>query len=258
MIAWFEGSDLMTITDPVELETLKAIGRIVAQTLESMKAAVRPGMTTLELDELGLRLLREAGAVAAPPSVYGFPGATCISISPVAAHGIPNGRVIQPGDIVNIDVSASLDGIFADNGGSVAIPPVSPGTERLLSTAREALDAAVAAARAGRPVNNIGRAAEKVAHRAGYRIVKALTSHGVGHTLHDDPGSVFNFYRPSERRLLQAGWVLAIEPFLTSGSGDIFEEEDRWTLRTSDHKPVAQFEHTVVVTEGEPLIVTKI
>jgi len=107
----------MTLTDPADLEKLKTIGRIVAEVLQTMKDAVQPGMTTLELDELGLRLLREAGALPAPPSVYGFPGATCISISPVAAHGIPGDRVIQPGDIVNIDVSASLDGIFADNGG---------------------------------------------------------------------------------------------------------------------------------------------
>lgn len=248
----------MTITDLAELEKLKIIGRIVAQTLQTMQAAVAPGVTTLELDELGMRLLREAGAVPAPPSVYGFPGATCISISPAAAHGIPGKREIQPGDIVNIDVSASLDGIFADNGGSVAVPPVSPQTERLLSTTRAALDAAVAAVQAGRPVNNIGRAAEKVARQAGYRIVRTLTSHGVGHTLHDDPGNVFNFYHSSDRRIQQAGWVLAIEPFLTSGSGDIYEEEDRWTLRTTDRKPVAQFEHTVVVTEDGPLIVTKI
>ncbi len=151
----------MTLT-PDEFEKLKIIGRIVAQTLQTMTAAVQPGMTTLELDELGLRLLREAGATPAPPTVYGFPGATCISISPVAAHGIPDaGKVIQPGDIVNIDVSASLDGIFADNGGSVAVPPVSAETEKLLATARLARDLAIAEARAGRPVNNIGRAAER-------------------------------------------------------------------------------------------------
>ena len=249
----------MTFTDPAELEILIKIGRIVAQTLRTMSEAVRPGMTTLELDELGLRLLREAGAVAAPPTVYGFPGATCISISPVAAHGIPDkNKVIQPGDIVNIDVSASLDSIFADNGGSVAIPPVSPQTEKLLAAARAALEHAVAEARAGRPINNIGRAAEKQAHHAGFRIVKALASHGVGHTLHDDPGTIFNFYRPADRRLLQVGWVLAIEPFLTMGSGDIYEEDDRWGLTTADKKPVAQFEHTVVVTAGEPLVVTRL
>lgn len=248
----------MTFTDPADLEKLKTIGRIVAEVLQTMKDAVEPGMTTLELDELGLRLLREAGAVPAPPSVYGFPGATCISISPVAAHGIPGERVIQPGDIVNIDVSASLDGIFADNGGSLAVPPVSRETERLLASARAALDAAVSEARAGRPVNNIGRAAEREARKGGYHIVKALTSHGVGRALHDDPGSVFNFYHSSDRRILQAGWVLAIEPFLTNGSGDIYEEEDRWTLRTTDRKPVAQFEHTIVITDGDPLIVTKL
>jgi len=248
----------MTITDLQELEKLKTIGRIVAEVLQSMKDAVQPGMTTLELDELGLRLLREAGAVPAPPAVYGFPGATCISISPVAAHGIPDGRVIQPGDIVNIDVSASLDGIFADNGGSLAVPPVAPATEQLLTAARGALDAAIAAVQVGRPVNNIGRAAEMTARKAGYRIVKPLTSHGVGHTLHDDPGTIFNFYRANDRRLIQPGWVLAIEPFLTTGSGDIYEEDDQWTLRTTDRKPVAQFEHTLVVMEDGPLVVTRL
>ena len=249
----------MTFTDSAELETLMKIGRIVAQTLQTMSEAVRPGMTTLELDELGLRLLRESGAIAAPPTVYGFPGATCISISPVAAHGIPyKGSVIQPGDIVNIDVSASLDGIFADTGGSFAVPPVSPQTQKLLTTARAALDQAVAEVRAGRPINNIGRAAEKQARRGGFRIVKALASHGVGHTLHDDPGTIFNFYRSSDRRIMQAGWVLAIEPFLTSGSGTIYEEDDQWGLTTADHQPVAQFEHTVVVTDGEPLVVTRL
>ena len=248
----------MTITDPLELEALKKIGRIVAQVLQTMQAAVRPGMTTLELDELGLRLLREAGATPAPPSVYGFPGATCISISPVAAHGIPDGRVIQPGEIVNIDVSASLDGVFADNGGSVAVPPVGQQTEQLLSAGRAALAAAIEAARAGQPVNTIGRAAEKVARDSGYHIVRALSSHGVGRTLHDDPGSILNFYHPSDRRILQAGWVLALEPFLTTGSGEIVEENDHWALRTTDRKPVVQFEHTIVVTEGEPLIITQV
>jgi len=248
----------MTLT-PDEFEKLKIIGRIVAQTLQTMTAAVQSGMTTLELDDLGLRLLREAGATPAPPTVYGFPGATCISISPVAAHGIPDAaRVIQAGDIVNIDVSASLDGIFADNGGSVAVSPVSAATEKLLAAALAARDMAIAEARAGRPVNNIGRAAERQARKAGFKIVRALASHGVGHTLHDDPGSLFNFYQPSDRRILQAGWVLAIEPFVTAGSGDIYEEEDRWTLRTTDRKPVAQFEHTIVVTDGEPIIVTKL
>jgi len=249
----------MTITSPDELEKLKIIGRIVAQTLKTMSEAVQPGMTTLELDELGLHLLREAGAIPAPPSVYGFPGATCISISPMAAHGIPAAeKVIQPGDIVNIDVSASLDGIFADNGGSVGIPPISAEADKLLITAREARDLAIAEVRAGRPINNIGRAAEKHARRNGYRIVKALASHGVGHTLHDDPGTLFNFYRSADRRIQQAGWVLAIEPFLTTGAGDIFEEDDHWGLTTIDRKPVAQFEHTVVITDGEPIIVTQI
>ncbi len=248
----------MSIENEQDLIALMHVGRIVGLTLQHMGAAIRPGMTTAELDDIGARFMAQHGARSAPILAYKFPGHTCISINDEAAHGIPGARVIQPGDLVNIDVSAEMDGYFADTGGSFAVEPVSAEKRRLLTTARKALDAALSVVRAGQPLNVIGKAVEKVARPAGYSILRELGGHGVGRSLHEPPHAVPHFFNPRARQVLKEGMVLTIEPFLTTGTTQIRTDPDGWTLRTVDGSLAAQYEHTIVITPDKPILVTAV
>ena len=248
----------MSIDNEGDLLALLRIGRIVGLTLQHMGEALQPGMTTAELDHLGALFLAQHGARSAPILTYKFPGHTCISINDEAAHGIPGDRVIQPGDLVNIDVSAELDGYFADTGGSFAVSPVTRENQRLLDTARRALNAALEVVRAGQPLNVIGKAVEKVARPAGYSILRELGGHGVGRKLHEPPHAVPHYYHPRARQRLTEGMVLTIEPFLTTGASHVKTDPDGWTLRTVDGSLSAQFEHTIVITKDKPILVTAV
>ncbi len=247
----------MTVDSEEQLEALKRIGRIVALTLKEMSENLRPGISTQELDDIGLRTLEKHGARSAPRLAYNFPGATCISVNEEAAHGIPGKRIILAGDLVNLDVSAELDGYYADTGASYPVPPVTEATQRLCDCTRAALNSAVRAAKAGRKVSAIGKAVEDQAGKCGYNIIASLSGHGVGHSLHDEPRAVANYFNPYDKRLLKEGQVIAIEPFLTTGNGSIVELPDGWTLCTEDKSPLAQYEHTIVVTKGAPIILTQ-
>ena len=246
----------MIVDSEQDIKALKTIGRIVAQTLKTMMEHAKPGMTTAELDDIGLAFLAKEGAQSAPQVMYSFPGATCISISPVIAHGIPGDQVLQAGQLINIDVSAELDGYFADTGGSMVIASHVPEYEKMIAATQAALVKALQAARAGEPLNGIGKAIQEEARQNGYGVIFDLTGHGIGHKLHEEPSEVFNYYKPNDRRMLDEGMVLAIEPFLTTGKGHVFEEQDGWSLRTIDRTIAAQFEHTVIVTKDEPIILT--
>jgi methionyl aminopeptidase len=246
----------MTADSDKDILALKAIGRICAETLRKMMAAARAGMTTLELDRVGRELLEREGAHSAPELAYNYPGATCISVSPVIAHGIPGSHVLAEGELIHIDVSAELDGYFADTGASLWISRRSPEIRKLLDATRVALNKAVAAARAGRQINEIGRTVQQEAAKRGYNVIYELTGHGIGRGLHEEPGEVWNFYNPRDHRVLKDRLVLAIEPFLTAGQGRIREERDGWSLRTADNAIAAQFEHTIIVTKGDPIILT--
>ncbi len=246
----------MTIETDEDLRALKEIGWIVAATLKAMIARVEPGMTTGELDQIGKELLESHGARSAPRLSYGFPGYTCISINEEAAHGIPGERVIRPGDMVNIDVSAEKDGYFADTGGSFVVPPGSYQQEKLLDATRLALREACRSARAGRPLSDIGRAIQKVARQKGFRIIKNLCSHGVGRSLHEEPTEIPGYYEPRDRRRLHEGLVITIEPFLSTKSTQVTETGDGWTLAGHHGNLSAQFEHTMVITRGEPILLT--
>lgn len=233
------------------------IGKIVGLTLQHMLQAIQPGMTTAELDAIGADFLRKHGARSAPILAYKFPGYTCISINDEAAHGVPSQRVIQPGDLVNIDVSAELDGFWADTGASIPIPPVRAEVQRLCDFTKAALEAAISAARAGQPVNAIGRAVEPIAKRGGYKILEQLGGHGVGRSIHEMP-QILNYYEKRLKDRFQKGMVVTLEPFLTTGTRHVNTDPDGWTLRTVDGSLVAQYEHTVVITEGRPLLVTAV
>ena len=215
----------MTLTSEQDLIALKKIGRIVALTLQAMKEQLQSGMTTAELDEIGAKFLKQHGARSAPILAYSFPGATCISLNDEAAHGIPGDRVIQPGDLVNIDVSAELDGYWADTAATIPVPPTSALQRRLCDSARRAQQRAMSAARGGRRINVIGQAAETEARRGGFTIIRNLTSHGVGRHIHEEP-TVPNFAFNQAGLRLAKGLVVTIEPFLTNGNGQIVQGQD--------------------------------
>ncbi|HEY0648532.1 type I methionyl aminopeptidase [Phenylobacterium sp.] len=246
----------MTIGNEGDLEKLKAAGRLVARTLKAMGEALEPGMTTRELDALGRALLEAEGARSAPELTYDFPGATCISVGPDVAHGIPGERVVQAGDLINIDVSAELDGFFADTGASFAVPPVSNRVERLCRDGRRALWTGIRAVRPGADLNAPGREIEAFARKNGYSLVKNLASHGVGASLHEEPTEIATWVDRSERRKITEGLVFTLEPFLSLGANWVEERDDGWTLRPRGGEPTVQYEHTLVATRRGPVVVT--
>lgn len=247
----------MTIQNQTDLDGILRTGRIVSSVLKRMLEHIEPGMTTAELDDFGRELLEQQGAQSAPQAMYDFPGATCISINEQAAHGIPGERVIQPNDVVNVDVSAVFDGYYADTGGTTVVPPGSALKRRLCHATQSALAAALNEVRDGVPINRIGRAVQKVARQHNFRIIRNLAGHGVGRSLHEEPESIAGFYDPRDLRVLREGQVLAIEPFLSTRSTWVEESEDGWTLVGEPGNLSAQFEHTVIVTRGKPIIATR-
>ncbi len=246
----------MTADSEEDIRSLKAIGRICAQALRKMIEAVHAGMTSAELDEIGRDFLKSNGARSAPELAYRFPGATCISISPVIAHGIPAKVILQPQDLIHIDVSAELNGYYADTGASLVVSRRTPETARLIDATRATLNKAVKSARAGQPLNGIGKTVQQEARRRGYNVIYELTGHGIGRHLHEEPGEILNFYNPRDHRVLREGQVLAIEPFLTTGTGRIEQKRDGWSLSTQDRAMAAQFEHTIIVTRTAPIVLT--
>ena len=246
----------MTADSQKDIESLKSIGRICAETLRKMITATRAGMTTRELDEIGRAFLEAQGARSAPQVMYRFPGATCISVSPVIAHGIPDNHELREGELIHIDVSAELDGYYADTGASMVVSKHERNLEKLLDATKATLTKALHAAKAGNPLNGIGRTVQNEARRRGFNVIYYLTGHGIGRKLHESPKEILNFYNPADRRILNEGLFLAIEPFLTTGIGRVVEERGGWALRTMDRTIAAQFEHTIIVTKNEPIILT--
>jgi len=245
----------MSIKTTEELENLKAIGRIVRESLDAMAAAVRAGISTQELDEIGLRVLRARGAEPAPAKVYGFPGSACISVNDEAVHGIPGARVLQDGDIVKLDLVACNDGFFADAAVTVPVGKVSATADALIRCAESAFRKAVKVARIGFRANDIGRAVERETRRLGFNVMPDLGGHGVGRTIHEAP-DVPNYFEPKSRARLTEGLVLAVEPIVTNGSGRAVAMRDGWTIRTADRTLAAHYEHTIVITRGEPILLT--
>ncbi len=247
----------MTIETEDDVAGLKRVGGIVSRVLQQMLDAAEPGMTTRELDLLGAKLLEQHGARSAPQLVYNFPGATCISINEEAAHGIPGDRVIQAGDLLNVDVSAELDGYFADTGGTRIVPPTTAQKTRLCHATRMALEQAMKQARAGQPINAIGAAIQRTAKSHGFRVIENLASHGVGRALHEEPAHILGYFDPKDRRVLHEGMVITIEPFLSTKSRVVTESTDGWTLVGTPGNLSAQYEHTMIITKGAPIVVTQ-
>ena len=247
----------MTITQQDDLDGLKHIGRIVANTLQAMARSMEPGMTTRELDDIGRALLDRDGATSAPETTYDFPGATCISVNEEIAHGVPGNRVLRAGDLVNIDVSAAKDGYFADTGASFGLGSVPPALDRLCRDGRQAMQIGIAQVGHDKPIAGIGAAIGRFASARGYTLIRNLASHGTGRALHEAPAEVPTWPTRGDRRRMHKGLVLTVEPFVSNG-GHWAETDgdDEWTLYSQPPAWVVQYEHTVVTTDRGALIVT--
>jgi methionyl aminopeptidase len=245
----------MSITTQEELEKLQAVGRIVAGALDAMARDVRPGVTTAELDSIGGRYFEKHGARSSPQMVYGFPGVNCISVNDEVVHGIPRERALQPGDLVKLDVTACKEGFHADAAISVTVPPAPELSSRLVKCAEQAFRAGLSAAREGNRTRDIGSLVEKEVHRHGFQVIRELGGHGIGRTIHESP-SVPNYAAREARALLTDGLVVTIEPIIAAGTGNVRMDSDGWTIRTADGSRAAHYEHTIVITRGEPLLLT--
>lgn len=246
----------MVISNDTEFGKLKDIGRICALTLQKMAASMEAGMTTAELDQIGRKLLENAGAQSAPESCYGFPGATCISVNEEVAHGIPGARVLKPGDLVNIDVSAVKDGYFGDTGASFVLPPAPSKAEKLCRDGKRALWTGLNHARTGQPYARIGEAIGAFAARNRYTLIQNLASHGIGRSLHEEPSELATWPDAGERRIIEDGQVFTIEPFLSLGANWAENGDDDWTLIADPRALTVQYEHTVVASRNGPIILT--
>jgi methionyl aminopeptidase len=248
----------LTIESEQDLIALKKIGRIVAMAREEMLSSVRSGITTAELDHIGKRVLDEHGANSAPVITYGFPGTTCISVNEVAAHGIPGSQELREGDIVNIDVSAELDGYYADTGATTVVGTGTPDKAKLCQSSLRALNQGIQKAKAGTKISSIGRAIHNTARKDGFTVIRNLSGHGIGRKLHEMPDNILNYYDSQDNRLLKNGQVIAVETFVSDGAEFVDESADGWELLLPQHHYSAQFEHTIVITNDKPLILTAV
>lgn len=246
----------MSIETRQDLEGLREAGRIVRDALELMERHIRPGISTLDLNEIGARVLQKNGARSAPMLVYGFPAEICISVNDEIVHGIPSQRIIEAGDVVKLDVTVEKDGYFADAARTVVVGPATDEKRDLIACARRAFYKGLQVARAGNRVNAIGRAIAREVHQSGYAVVQGLAGHGVGRAIHEEP-SVPNEYDARAYQRMEKGLVLAVEPMITMGSGVAYEADDGWTIKTLDRTLAAHFENTIVITRGQPLILTQ-
>lgn len=245
----------MSINTPEELEGMRSAGLIVRKMLEAMKKAARSGVTTAELDDVGADVMREHGARSAPAMVYGFPGVSCISVNDEIVHGIPGKRKLRGGDLLKLDVTIEKNGFMADAAETVVIGNGSLIGERLVACAQLAFERAVSVARVGNRVYQIGSAVEAEVRKSGFFVVRQLCGHGIGRTIHEEP-SVPNFADPRASQMLTEGLVITIEPIIASQSSRAILARDGWTMRTADRGLAAHHEHTLMITAGEPLLLT--
>lgn len=245
----------MSIQSYEQLLALKEIGHVCHLALRAMANFVRPGATTGDIADVGAKVMRKNGARSAPAMVYGFPGDICISVNDEAVHGIPGDREIRPGDLVKLDVTFEKNGYMADAAITVPVEPATGEARRLALCAERAFHQALRVAKAEHRVNEIGRAVEREVRRSGFSVIRALGGHGIGRTIHEPP-SVPNYDDFTARERLKAGTVITVEPIIAMGEGRSFTAADGWTERTVDGSLAAHFEHTLVVTEKAPILLT--
>jgi methionyl aminopeptidase len=237
---------MITLRGPEELSRLESASRVVLETLEAVERALRPGMTTGDLDAIAEKEIRSRGARPAFVGYRGYPKTLCTSVNDEVVHGIPGGRVLREGDIVGIDCGAVVDGYYGDAARTLPVGRIDADRTALLAATRDALAAGIAAARPGGRVGDIGAAVELVAIRHGYGVVRDFVGHGVGTALHEEP-QVPNYGPAGRGPLLKAGMVLAIEPMFNLGRHEVAIDGDGWTVRTKDGSASAHFEHTIAI-----------
>jgi methionyl aminopeptidase len=241
-----------------EIDLMAQGGKILAATHQHLRAAVKPGLTTADLDELAETFIRSHdGAVPAFKGLYGFPGSICASVNQEIVHGIPSKkRVLREGDIISIDIGVGYKGYFTDAATTVPVGAISMEAQRLLDVTQESLEAGIAAAVAGNHVGDIGAAVQGVVEAAGFSVVRDLVGHGIGVEFHEEP-QVPNYGKPKRREKLVPGLTLAIEPMVNIGGPATKTLADRWTIVTLDGSLSAHFEHTVAITESGNLVLTR-
>ena len=238
-----------------EIKKMRHAGHIVALVHKKMKEVIEPGISTKELDSIAMQIIKENKAIPTFLGYHGFPGCICASVNDEVVHGIPSENVIlKKGDIIAVDVGATYGGMVGDSAWSYAVGKISPENERLLKVTEESLMAGIAQMCAGNVLDDISGAIEDVANREKMGIVRQYGGHGVGRAMHEDP-FLFN-YRVGDKTLIKSGYVIAIEPMLNLGCDDVKVLDDEWTVVTKDGKPSAHFEHTVLATDGEPILLT--
>jgi methionyl aminopeptidase len=245
----------MSVDTPEELEGLRAAGQVVAATLRALRAVVRPGVSTAELDELAAEVFAAHGARSGPIITYGYPGAVCLSVDDEIVHGVPNRRPLRAGQLLTLDVAAELDGYNADAAVTVPVGDVDEPKRRLMAAARAALGAGIAAARPGATLRDVGGAIEHEAQAHGFSVVPSLTGHGIGRRMHEAP-VVPNWPAPDATLRLTRGLVFTVEPMIVAGSPRITVDDDGWTVRTVDGSLSAHEEHTIMVADHRPVILT--
>lgn len=247
----------MSITNQAELTGMQKASEAVAHTLKAMINYAQPGMSTKELDNYGAEILSGFGARSAPLLTYQFPGCTCISVDKEFCHGIPSDkRILQEGDLINIDVSAELNGFWADNGGSFVLGKDIHQHQKLVEASKAILRKAIDNIKGGVKIADIGHLMETEAKKRGFMVIKSLGGHGIGRGLHEEPGDLLNYKNRFDNRRFRKNSVVAIETFISTASTYTSELSDGWTLVGNKGGYMAQHEHTIVVTDGKPLILT--
>lgn len=248
----------MSITNEYELTGMQKVSEAVAYTLKEMIHYAQPGMTTKDLDEYGAKILAGFGANSAPYLTYGFPGWTCISVNNEFCHGIPTEqRILQEGDLINIDVSAELNGFWADNGGSFIVGKDINQHQKLVDASKYILEKAISNIKGGVKIADIGQLMETEAKKRGFKVIKNLGGHGVGRSLHEEPDELLNYRNRFDSRRFKKNSVVAIETFISTSSTIAVELQDGWTMVGNKGGHMAQHEHTILITDGEPVILTE-
>ncbi len=248
----------MSITTESELAAMKKVSDAVAYTLKEMKNFAKPGMSTKELDDFGASILKSFGANSAPFVTYKFPGFTCISVDNEFCHGIPSAKkILKEGDLINIDVSAELDGFWSDNGASFVLGEDKNGHQKLVDASKDILQKAISNIKGGVKISDIGHLIETEAKKRGFKVIKNLTGHGVGRSLHEEPAEIANYKDRFNLTRFKKNSVVAIETFISTDSSYAETLHDGWTMVGNKGGYMAQHEHTIVVTDGTPIILTE-
>ncbi|WP_018611147.1 type I methionyl aminopeptidase [Segetibacter koreensis] len=249
----------MSITKEAELIGMKKASEAVAYTLKEMKNYAQPGMTTKQLDDFGASILKDFGANSAPLLAYKFPGCTCISVGNEFCHGIPSStKVLRDGNLINIDVSAEVEGFWSDNGASFVLGEDVSRHQKLVDASKQILHKAIHNIKGGVRISDIGHLIETEARKRGYKVIKNLTGHGIGRSLHEEPGEIANYRDRFNHTRFKKNSVVAIETFITTASTFAKTLDDGWTMVGNKGGFMAQHEHTIVVTDGKPIILTEI